>query len=153
MTLSTPWPAVPSPVAALLARLPAFPGSVLMAHALNRGLAPQLPPDVQHALCNKRFRVEVIDARLIFDFSFGRKGFVAGGATLPPDLIFRAAANDYLRMARRLEDPDTLFFSRRLVMEGDTELGLIVKNTLDALEGPLFTTPRWVPAARTDRHE
>jgi predicted lipid carrier protein YhbT len=36
----------------------------------------------------------------------------------------------------RKEDPDTLFFSRRLLMEGDTELGLLVKNTLDALELP-----------------
>jgi predicted lipid carrier protein YhbT len=41
-------------------------------------------------------------------------------------------------MARREEDPDTLFFSRRLIMEGDTELGLVVKNTLDALELPVL---------------
>ena len=40
--------------------------------------------------------------------------------------------------ARREEDPDTLFFSRRLMMEGDTELGLVVKNTLDALELPVL---------------
>jgi predicted lipid carrier protein YhbT len=31
-------------------------------------------------------------------------------------------------------DPDTLFFSRRLTIEGDTELGLLLKNRLDALE-------------------
>ncbi len=31
-----------------------------------------------------------------------------------------------------------LFFDRRLSMEGDTELGLVVKNTLDALELPLL---------------
>ncbi|HLV27960.1 MAG TPA: SCP2 sterol-binding domain-containing protein, partial [Burkholderiaceae bacterium] len=37
-------------------------------------------------------------------------------------------------LIQRGEDPDTLFFSRRLVMEGDTELGLLVKNTLDALD-------------------
>ena len=37
-------------------------------------------------------------------------------------------------ISQRGEDPDTLFFSRRLVMEGDTELGLLVKNTLDALD-------------------
>ena len=38
---------------------------------------------------------------------------------------------------------DTLFFSRRLSMEGDTELGLIVKNTLDALEFPVLAPQRW----------
>jgi predicted lipid carrier protein YhbT len=36
-------------------------------------------------------------------------------------------------LALRREDPDTLFFSRRLVLEGDTELGLVVKNALDAM--------------------
>ena len=43
-------------------------------------------------------------------------------------------SSDLLGM--RKEDPDTLFFSRRLVVEGDTELGLIAKNTLDAVELP-----------------
>ena len=39
----------------------------------------------------------------------------------------------------RKEDPDTLFFSRRQSMQGDTELGLLLKNTLDALELPSDT--------------
>jgi len=40
----------------------------------------------------------------------------------------------FLALALRREDPDTLFFSRRLVLEGDTELGLALKNALDALD-------------------
>ncbi|MGC2048204.1 MAG: SCP2 sterol-binding domain-containing protein, partial [Gallionella sp.] len=47
-------------------------------------------------------------------------------------------ACDFLMLALRKEEPDTLFFSRRLCMEGDTELGLLVKNTLDTLELPPF---------------
>jgi predicted lipid carrier protein YhbT len=39
-------------------------------------------------------------------------------------------------MVSRQEDPDTLFFNRSLSIEGDTELGLRVKNMLDALEWP-----------------
>ncbi|MGB7997639.1 MAG: SCP2 sterol-binding domain-containing protein, partial [Photobacterium halotolerans] len=34
----------------------------------------------------------------------------------------------------RKVDPDTLFFQRRLTMQGDTELGLAVKNLLDSLD-------------------
>ena len=49
------------------------------------------------------------------------------------DVTVRAKAGDYLALALRREDPDTLFFSRRLVIEGDTETGLAVKNALDAL--------------------
>ena len=47
---------------------------------------------------------------------------------------FSAAASDLLMIAARKQDPDTLFFQRRLVIEGDTELGLYVKNLMDAIE-------------------
>lgn len=49
------------------------------------------------------------------------------------DVTIRAKLDDYLALALRREDPDTLFFTRRLVVEGDTETGLAVKNALDAL--------------------
>ena len=49
-------------------------------------------------------------------------------------------------MVERQEDPDTLFFSRRLSMEGDTELGLLVKNTLDAIELPILDLEQFKPA-------
>ncbi len=50
------------------------------------------------------------------------------------DVSFSANANDLLLIAARKQDPDTLFFQRRLVIEGDTELGLYVKNLMDAIE-------------------
>ncbi len=52
----------------------------------------------------------------------------------PADVSFSADANDLLLIAARKQDPDTLFFQRRLVIEGDTELGLYVKNLMDAIE-------------------
>ena len=42
-------------------------------------------------------------------------------------------------MATRRVDPDTLFFERRLSIDGDTETGLRLKNLLDAVE-----LPRWL---------
>lgn len=50
------------------------------------------------------------------------------------DVSFSADASDLLMIAARKQDPDTLFFQRRLVIEGDTELGLCVKNLMDAIE-------------------
>lgn len=61
------------------------------------------------------------------------------------DLTIAASGQDFLRLAQRQEDPDALFHSRRLSMEGDTELGLVVKNTLDALELPVLDLKRWTP--------
>lgn len=50
------------------------------------------------------------------------------------DVSFSADASDLLMIAARKQDPDTLFFQRRLLIEGDTELGLYVKNLMDAIE-------------------
>lgn len=50
------------------------------------------------------------------------------------DVSFSADASDLLMIAARKQDPDTLFFQRCLVIEGDTELGLYVKNLMDAIE-------------------
>jgi predicted lipid carrier protein YhbT len=62
-----------------------------------------------------------------------------------PDLAISATAYDFLMLGTRQEDPDTLFFSRRLLVEGDTELGLIAKNTLDAVELPKFSPADFLP--------
>ena len=52
----------------------------------------------------------------------------------PADVSFSANASDLLMIAARKQDPDTLFFQRRLIIEGDTELGLYVKNLMDTIE-------------------
>lgn len=129
-------PRLPASMSNVLGRLPAYPGSWLAARALNRAVAPQLPADVRAALDRKRLRLRVSDAGLAFDFSLERGAFVALAGGAAADLTIAASLHDLWLLARREEDPDTLFFSRRLVLEGDTELGLMFKNTLDALESP-----------------
>jgi O2-independent ubiquinone biosynthesis accessory factor UbiT len=128
---------VPAPLAGLMARLPAYPGAWLFARALNLALAPQLPEDVKAALAGRSMRLRVSDARIAFDFTW-HDGFVPIRASETPDLTIGACVHDLVRLARREEDPDTLFFSRRLALEGDTELGLLFKNTLDALDTSAF---------------
>jgi len=145
-------PECPPMLASVLARLPAFPGSLLLASALNAALAPHLPGDVSALMTRRRFRIRVRDARLTFDFTWTGTRFAPLPRQSQSDLTITATGPDFLRMARREEDPDTLFFSRRLTMEGDTELGLVVKNTLDALELPvldLLSRVGRTPAAAT----
>ena len=55
--------------------------------------------------------------------------------------MIRARSAALLRLVRGQDDADRLFFERALVMQGDTEFGLMIKNTLDAI-GPL-----WAPRA------
>ena len=65
----------------------------------------------------------------------------AGGA--PADLTIRSTVSGFLALGLRREDPDTLFFTRRLVMTGDTDLGLVVKNALDAIDWSRLPLPRF----------
>lgn len=61
------------------------------------------------------------------------------------DVSFSGNANDLILIAARKEDPDTLFFQRRLRIEGDTELGLYVKNLMDSID--LASMPNLLRAA------
>ena len=136
---------VPAPVAAVLSRLPAFPAALLLTTSLNVSVARQLPADVGAMLLHKRLRIQVRDARVTLDFTWTGGAFAPRARHAKTDLCISASAHDFLRLAQRQEDPDTLFFNRRLSMEGDTELGLVVKNTLDALELPVLDLQQWAP--------
>ncbi|NEX62275.1 sterol-binding protein [Noviherbaspirillum sp. 17J57-3] len=133
---------IPAPVGRLCALLPAYPGWVLFASALNLVVSRNLPDDVKQALTGRRLRITATDANLSFTVEWRAGGFRACAPGAMPELTISASAQDFLLLARRQEDPDTLFFSRRLGMEGDTELGLLVKNTLDAIEVPVFELGR-----------
>lgn len=129
---------IPKPVGQLLGRLPGFPGSLMFVTALNLALTKQLAPDVTQMLIGKKLRLRVTDAQWAFDFEWRNSRFVACQNAGAADLTISASAHDFVKLARRQEDPDTLFFNRRLAMEGDTELGLLVKNTIDAIELPVM---------------
>jgi O2-independent ubiquinone biosynthesis accessory factor UbiT len=64
------------------------------------------------------------------------------------DVSFAAGLNDLILIAGRKEDPDSLFFQRRLRIEGDTELGLEVKNLMDSID--LDELPKVVRLALND---
>ena len=148
MTATPPAPfTLPRPVGAVLSRLPAYPGSVLLVTAINLALSRHLPQDVKDLLKDKRLSIRVRDARVAFDFTWNGQRFAPSAPQANPDLAISANAQDFVLLAQRRQDPDTLFFNRRLVMEGDTELGLVVKNALDALELPVFDAQAWTPRA------
>ncbi|MHB1516075.1 MAG: ubiquinone anaerobic biosynthesis accessory factor UbiT [Acidiferrobacteraceae bacterium] len=50
-----------------------------------------------------------------------------------PEAMVCGCALDLLRLMLALEDPDALFFSRRLALEGDVEVALHTRNVLDAI--------------------
>ena len=105
---------------------------------LNAALKMKLLPESElTALEGKLFRVRVRDAGGIAHFTY-HNGLFRPPLRIErePDLAFAAHLSAYLQLLARQKVPDTLFFNRELEITGDTELGLIVKNMLDAVEWP-----------------
>lgn len=129
---------LPDPVSRVGARLPQLPPTLLLTTTLNFALDRLLPREQLEPLTGKRLMIRVRDAGLVLRFTYGRYGFLPSFDPRTPDLVISARVRDFISLMTREEDPDTLFFSRRLTMEGETELGLQVKNTLDAIDLPRF---------------
>ncbi len=106
----------------------------LVSGLLNQLLAGQIIDGDLEFMTGRRLRVEVMDAGIQFNISFDGRRLLAAGHGKTPDLIFRGNVHDFLLLATRREDSDTLFFQRRLKIEGDTDMGLAIKNFLDAIE-------------------
>lgn len=136
---------IPKPIGAALSLLPSWPHSLVFSQVLNLALGRLIKPESLEPLHGKLIGIRVTDAGLSFFFTIGRNGFAACDAGQTPDLAFSATAHDFLMLGLRKEDPDTLFFSRRLLVEGDTELGLIAKNALDAVELPKLSPADFLP--------
>jgi predicted lipid carrier protein YhbT len=127
---------LPPLVARVGTRLPQWPHAVAWTTCLNVAVRMDLLPEDRLALLETRtFLIDILDAGARAAFTF-RDGRFRPLFRVPetPDLLFRANLSAFLQIAARQEDPDTLFFNRALDIEGDTELGLIVKNMLYAVE-------------------
>lgn len=86
-----------------------------------------------HDLDGKTIRICVRDVPMNYSLTI-RGGRLHADASGTSDACITGNLADYWLLATRAEDPDTLFFNRRLVIEGHTETGLYVKNLLDGLE-------------------
>lgn len=129
---ASPAPSFMRPLSMLASRLP-HPGSAAFSAGLNIVLRRDLPHDVYQQLIGRHVEIAVSDWRVRFRFAITASRFIplAQGAAI--DLCITATARDFALLASGEEDADTLYFEQRAVVEGDTELALLIKNTLDAL--------------------
>ncbi|MNO73989.1 SCP-2 sterol transfer family protein [compost metagenome] len=125
----------------LAARVPRPLQRVVLQRAVNQLFARQLADGAFDILRGHWLRLEIADLGLGWTLTR-----VPGGLRVvercTPSVTIRGTWRDFLLLASRHEDPDTLFFRRRLVIEGDTELGLAVKNLIDSLDPE--DLPGWV---------
>lgn len=120
----------------IVQRLPVQPPSLVAARLLDGLLWPRLDRAQREALAGRTVEVELLEAGVRLRLRVGARGFEVAPVG-PAVIVIRAQTLALWDLARGVDDADRLFFDRRLTLEGDTEFGLVVKNTLDAV-GPLF---------------
>lgn len=86
-------------------------------------------------LRDRTLRIRVRDLDLDWCITLAEGGMRAA-QDAEGDVRIEADCMDFLLLASGREDPDTLLFSRQLCLQGDTELGLYLKNFLDTQEPP-----------------
>jgi O2-independent ubiquinone biosynthesis accessory factor UbiT len=122
----------------LLARplglLPTGLHSRALALACNQVLREPLRRGEMDFLQRRTLEIRVLDLGICCRVTLAAGALRASQAS--PDVRIEGCCGDLLLLASQQEDPDSLFFSRRLRLQGDTELGLHLKNFLDAQESP-----------------
>lgn len=124
----------PNVLALPSAVLPFFVQKKLLGELLARLFKEAIEDGDLEFLEDKWLKVEVTDLKLTWFISFKEDNLIIKESSEQVDVTFSGNVNELILIAGRKEDPDTLFFQRRLSIQGDTELGLEVKNLLDNIE-------------------
>ncbi len=130
---------LPRPLSFPARLVPTWLHSRVLAQILDRMLAEQIRTGELAMLEGRTLGVEIRDAGVQYRLTLESGSLVASDSA--PDVVMSGGLHAFLQMLARREDPDTLFFQRRLAIEGDTALGLEIKNFLDRLEWEALPLP------------
>lgn len=86
-------------------------------------------------------QLQILDIGVRWNITLGSSGPIVVNSDVDPDVVIGGNLVDFLTIASADNDPDTLFFQRRIRIEGDTEISLWAKNTLFSVD-----SPQWVEA-------
>ncbi len=114
------------------------PVSYLIGPALNRLFKADIEEGELEFLEDKVLQAVISGIDLRFDITLKQNRLVVLAPSERWHLRITGSYIDFLLLATRHEDADTLFFQRCITTEGDTELGLYLKNFLDSRELPLL---------------
>ena len=137
-------PVLPALLTLPLKVLPSFVHNKVLVTTLNRMFTNELKEGELDFLQGKIVHISIEDAGIEYCFTLDNNKLAAANKNCSPDLVLQGTVYNYLLLASRQEDTDTLFFSRRLSMQGDTELGLYVKNFLDGMDMDSHKVPAYL---------
>ncbi|HED14983.1 MAG TPA: lipid carrier protein [Gammaproteobacteria bacterium] len=107
--------------------------------SLNRVFADALAEGELDFLRERWLAVKVLDADVVFALTLNSDALHGDRIEIrleqvEGDMVIEGCTYAFMLLASRREDADTLFFRRQLKACGDTELGLYIKNFLDAFD-------------------
>ena len=127
-------PLIPELLTRPISLIPETIRTAMIVKTLNLLLAQVLFDGELEFLSNKQVSVSITDLNLKFALGTRNHQLIAKRWQAKDDLNVSGCLYDFMLLASRQEDSDTLFFHRRLKMEGSTDLGLEVKNLLDGID-------------------
>lgn len=119
-------------------KLPASIQELLIEQIVNNVFRQSIEDEELHFLENRWLAINITDANyrcfISLNINESAKLVVKKSIASEPNVEFSATTEALALLMNKQEDPDTLFFKRVLMVTGDTELGLEIKNLLDDLE-------------------
>ncbi len=106
----------------------------VLSMVLNQAFREPLQHGELDFLEGAKVRIVVTDLNINWLIGVGSDKFTPIERELEDDVCISGESPDFILLATRQADPDTLFFQRKIRIEGDTELGLGVKNTMDSMD-------------------
>ena len=106
----------------------------LMEKIMREGFRDAIAEGGFDFLKGRWLRIDITDLRLQWHITRGVRGPVMIAGEVEPDVCIRGNLRDFVALANQTADPDTLFFQRRLMISGDTDLGMHVKNLMFGTE-------------------
>ena len=106
----------------------------IVERVINKAFAAQIDAGELDFLKDRTISLEVSDLGWRWPVTLAAGRVLVCPRSVVPATRIRADTRALFLIAVGETDPDTLFFQRQLIVEGDTELGLALKNFLQASE-------------------
>ena len=121
----------------LSTRMPKTLNCIATEKLINKAFAEQISEGDFDFLQDRFLQIEILDANLYVGLSYSRNKIICvhfSDQSTQSDVTLSIDTKNAIKLVQQEIDPDTLFFQRKLKINGDTELAHHVKNTIDTLD-------------------
>ena len=121
----------------LATRFPMKLNCLAVQQLINNIFSEQISDGDFNFLEDRLLQIEILDAGLFIGLSYNHNRIKCSHFdthSIDSDVTLSIDTNNAIKLIQQEIDPDTLFFHRKLKINGDTELAHHVKNTIDTLD-------------------